>query len=256
MEKEIKYYNNRPVTVIEKTTENMYLICANTAGNATELTGENFCSPCNIGGKETHTCEEAESVIEDILECATQENEVFWVDKRMLKDSYFEKKQNDELLTSINNFKKEKVRLEGDVKKLEQEETDINLSIGKFNKEAEEIKAKIEYLNKIHEEAEVEVKTLKGKLSDVKVACDLGVSISIGVESFKQLLEDQAELNALNIGGVDNWNWYEESCGNRDFREEAQDEVERLFKLELTKDSQLDDTWENFGSYGKSKSKL
>jgi hypothetical protein len=36
-------------------------------------------------------------------------------------------------------------------------------------------------------------------------------TISIPVSRYLELLRNEAELRALHLGGVDNWEWYEEA---------------------------------------------
>lgn len=49
--------------------------------------------------------------------------------------------------------------------------------------------------------------------------------VEIDIEEYRSLLEDEAKLRLLEFGGVDNWNWYDESLEDYDEELERIDEI-------------------------------
>lgn len=45
----------------------------------------------------------------------------------------------------------------------------------------------------------------------------------------QDLLTAEAKLEALEAGGVDNWNWYEDSLSDH-FKEPTEDDIQRTLK--------------------------
>lgn len=230
------YYNNRPVKVIQKTSENMYLVCANTSGITSALEAQHFCEGCLIGDSDNklpHTCEEAEHMIEDFLDKVNQEDEVFWVHKKTLKETYFEQKANDELLKQISNMKDEKRKLDENLKFLESKKSTLNHKIELSDKELGDYLDRIHRRSKDFDELEEKISEHAAKLKDVKIVSDIGVSIEISTSEYKELLINSAERGALRNGGVDNWDWFSESLGDTDYDEEANKTIREQFKKSL-----------------------
>lgn len=48
--------------------------------------------------------------------------------------------------------------------------------------------------------------------------------VTISKKRHDELLESERILNALYAGGVDNWEWYDESLGNMNDDEDVDDE--------------------------------
>lgn len=46
---------------------------------------------------------------------------------------------------------------------------------------------------------------------------ETGQLIAISVVRYKELLEAEKELDALHVGGVNNWQWYEDSLKDAGF---------------------------------------
>lgn len=49
-------------------------------------------------------------------------------------------------------------------------------------------------------------------------------TITISIAEYKELIKDQNKLNALEIGGVDNWEWYGESLSAAGFFDDEDEE--------------------------------
>lgn len=43
--------------------------------------------------------------------------------------------------------------------------------------------------------------------------------VTISSDRYEELLKAEAELNALHAGGVDNWDWYDESLRDAGLRD-------------------------------------
>lgn len=227
------YYNNRPVHIIAKAGNNMYLICANVSGVNTSIKGEDFCSACQIGdsdNKLNHTCEEAEYIINDIFEAMTQEDEIFWVHEKTLKENYFEYKANEELQKSISDLEAKKQALKDDIKVLMIEKNNYEFVVlnskTNFEKSKEEEIAAKNSLDSLLKLVEQE----RNKLADIKITNDLRISLSITTQEYRELLKAEIQFNNLINGGVDNWSYYGD-CIQED--EEVEQEIDLIIKSKL-----------------------
>lgn len=79
----------------------------------------------------------------------------------------------------------------------------------------------------------MEKKYKSTKLKDVKIVSDMGISIEISPKDYKDLLISSNRLNALEVGGVDNWDWYSESLNDVDYDEKAKEIIAEKFKEKI-----------------------
>lgn len=239
------YYNNRPIKILHKTTDNMYLISANTNAICETIEPASFCQTCMIGGNASHTCEEAGFIIEDIIDAVSQEDQVFWVDKKFITTEYFEFKKNQELQESIKNLSKQESELKSNISKLTEEKE-------KLQSESNSLKDNISISKDIMELLQLKIGKLKTKIENnqnllgkISIESDIGLEIKIDAKEYIDLLAASYELQALNDGGVDNWDFYGEAIQSwfkdanddeysdeyfeADFNKEAKEEVGRMF---------------------------
>jgi len=213
-EGEVKYYNNRPVVILRNEGEGFYFVCASI--NLThDVTGSCFCTPCNIGGTSTHKCADSDEIIDAIMD-EISDHEVFWVHEKYLMNQPFERKQHDLLVSEIEKQLKEKERLIIDSNKIREE---INLLRHVIDNEKEVLadiqqRVLVSQNNAIKYEGETK--------SIIPEIVNIG-SISFNSSAFLGLIKNSLILNKLQIGGVDNWEWYGESIGSEDFDQLAID---------------------------------
>lgn len=218
----IYYFNNRPVVVLREENEEFVFVAADLKLDH-NITGSNFCIPCNTDGY-YHTCEQAGEVIDAIME-NIEDSDCFWVAKRYLKERPFEYKECTALRDKIQEFKTEKQRLLQEISELEVKRQEA-LSKAKESEEyllslRNEVESTQEILAQQLEEIE---EINKGYKPEVHVS---KTSVKISADTLLNLLQSDIELNYLQRGGVDNWEWYGE-CFPDDYDIEA--EAFEIFK--------------------------
>ena len=147
----------------------------------------------------------------------------------------FEQKANDELLKQISKMKVEKQELIKTLLFLESKKLTLNNETEKASKELNNFLDRITNRTKDLHELEEKITEYSADLKDVKIVSDMGISIKITPEKYEELLTSQNRLCALEAGGVDNWEWYDESLGDSDHQENAKAEIMEEFKNELLK---------------------
>ena len=213
--KEIKvgenyYYNNGRVKVLKIETDDFLLVCGDNNIH-TELNGSNFCTECNVGGigtPHTHTCNNTDEIIEQILDDIS-DKDIFWVNKKHLQDKPFEYKKwekisadNAELSLSVKELKKEKEEIVNNTKEIEKNR-DVLLN------EIQDLKNATLILEQNIEEKELlKVKIIADKNEVIKLN---NSNVKMPIKTLLSYIEDSITLSRLEAGGVDNWEWYGES---------------------------------------------
>lgn len=242
MKKEIKigdklYYNNREVLIVGVLKNELY-ICACKYDVNIEIDGSNFCSACQIGGRSSHTCNEADEVIDAVIEeidennCITiivpksllHEHQVEWYKNEKLskkieeQQAKFEKIQDDcyESLSSFERMKKEKESLEKEIQALEtkknKKEEDVNEACRELDERLEKRKQDV-------------INTIKIESSE----------ISISKKMLLDYIEDRVMMGALSEAGVDNWEGYSYAidCLEEEYQSTDCDEIARGILAEM-----------------------
>lgn len=216
MSEKIYFYQNNPCVIIRDVNEEFAEIrlSHHFAGDM-ELTGQ--CMGCNVGDSDNKlscTCDEHSWIIEDIQ---NEENLLLvMVEKRLLTDHPIEHLTIKDLKGQI----KKEVELFSKTKELHEE---WRLSLSAKQKKADSLSSEITAL-KLSVEANQEIKAQseKGldKLTDkynsivVTIAKYNNRSFDISMGEYDNLLKRVEILQALEAGGVDNWQWYDESLKN------------------------------------------
>ena len=60
------YYNDSPCRFVEYLSKDIAVIVVSISPKIDDLDGSGWCTPCNIGGKERHTCYEYNDVIDEL----------------------------------------------------------------------------------------------------------------------------------------------------------------------------------------------
>lgn len=225
MEKTIKYYNNKPVLVLEKhSSADFYQIQVDLEISDIDLDyiAESYrgCDACMVGHKSTCYCDDEVALASDLLERIMEENKLsvsnlFWVESKDLKDKTFEWAENSKLKCEIS---KNKSILNGLVdivaenksliKAQEKQLKDNEDSIRKSDAIVENRRALAEISDKEYENLKTSVNLLKEQKTKITVEKS---DIELSYKDYKNLLERDELLSALEAGGVDNWEWYGES---------------------------------------------
>lgn len=203
----VYYYNNRRVVPIALEYGEIFR-CGILLNMNNEVTGSQWCSPCNIGGRETHTCELADEVIESVLENLSEEDITFI-------PSVYMKEQPMEFLPYVKVAAEIK-KMQGDLGVAQMElistkrqATDIATASAKV--QAETIAAQRKY-DEMVESLEEKQAVLAKKIEEIdNVIVSLPSNKSLTVKEFNEIYRNHLRMSDLDSKGVDNWVWYEES---------------------------------------------
>lgn len=227
MEKKIKYYNNRPVLVLQKhESADFYQILVDIEIQDVDLDhiAESFrgCDACMVGHKSTCYCDEsvakAYDVVERIIEdYKIKDSQLFYVPTKDLKDVPFEWKENKCLVDKIKGNKDVLNGLidivaenKSLIKHQEKQLSDNKEEIRKIDAIVENRKSLTEIVIKDYEKLEADIKAMESQKKLIIVDSEVKISYA----DYQELLDRNEKLTALENGGVDNWEWYSESLKN------------------------------------------
>jgi len=176
MKKEYKpgdkaFFNNGLIEILEDKGHGFYLVKGFVSNITDEISGRSFCTQCNIGGTSAHTCEEAQEIIDIVLEEVLDER-VFFVHEKYLYDAPFE----------YATYKK----LKEEIAALREEKNQLNLD--SLMKEARKLRKEIEKLS-----SETQVYRKKNiELCDITI--DLDKKIEKMKDEIKKMEKHKAKL--------------------------------------------------------------
>ncbi len=227
MEKQLKYYNNRPVLVIEKDENTDFykvLVRIEIEGKNLDEIAESFrgCDACMVGHKSTCYCDEKVSQANELLEIIFSENNIdeeniFFVRGKELRDEPFEWKENESLKDKIKGAKNVLSGLidiiaesKSLIKQQEKQLSDNKEEIRKMDAIVENRKALTDIVIKDYDKLKDNIKTMESQKQLIIVDSEVKINYS----DYEELLGRNEKLTALENGGVDNWEWYGESLKN------------------------------------------
>lgn len=184
----IYFYNNGPVKVIQAVSDNFVIVETYLPVDSGKLQGKDFCVPCMVGGKSTHTCDLAQEVIDVMIE-NYQTSYIFYVPIELLQSTPYEvveytglKNDITELKVDISELKKRKKELQEDkeLKKLN------NMKI-----EKDKIDNEIKELRKIKDNVTKEYEKLLVDIDEKQKE----INIFLGVKS----IESNKKDNRFNV---------------------------------------------------------
>jgi len=224
------YYNNRPVTIISEEGDTGFYRVLIKFNVDTEITGSDFCFACMAPSsdyKGGHTCGNADEVIEVVLD-DIEDREIITISCKSFRKEPIE-------MVEYKKIKKEIASLKDETKKIREENHSLFQQKVQYKIALEEIKQryklKDEKFESLFKELDRKHQQQLKELSNIYEKEILKVEVKIG-ESGKrissdrmlELLKSEILLNALEAGGVDNWEWYGESIGDLDIEKEALEE--------------------------------
>ena len=208
------YWNNHPAIPMLKSNEVEYmpdLYLCRVFVNTAPIEYREFCAPCYMGdyrfGK--CTCDELEYLSDEYNEIRDA-GEMIWVNEIELKEKQIELKILDDVMDVVREKKAELKTLEEKIKK-DTKEWENSFEINKNNlyKLSKEINSKG---NEV-EELNSEIEKLKVERSGVTEGFNAKY-LDLSFEDLVYLLDRDNQLTALEIGGVDNWQWHELSLSD------------------------------------------
>lgn len=227
MKNELKYYNNRPVLVIEKDENTDFykvLVKVEIQGKNLDEIAESFrgCDACMVGHKSTCYCDERVNEANELLEIIFTENNIdeenfFYVRGKELRDHPFEWKENESLKDKIKGAKNVLDGLidivaenKSLIKQQEKQLSDNKEEIRKMDAIVENRKALTEIVIKDYDKLKADIKSMESQKKLIIVDSEVKINYS----DYEELLDRNEKLTALENGGVDNWEWYSESLKN------------------------------------------
>jgi len=201
-----KYYMNAPCEVIRKISDDFSEVKVYPQFRD-DLEGSQWCTECMVGNQGTpqrHTCDEYQEVIDALQDV---ENYILCiVENRLLADEPIEFKK----IKALDNVIKVK---EDIISNNSSTISVLNNKIDIQEKYLEELKGFIAKSEEIIENNKQEMEIYSNKILDLKKQYTITTprNIDITKEEYEHLLKRDYILNKLEIGGVDNWEWYGES---------------------------------------------
>tara|TARA_R110000850_G_scaffold31200_1_gene86059 strand:- start:71 stop:736 length:666 start_codon:yes stop_codon:yes gene_type:complete len=216
MTQEIKFYQNNPCTIIKVVNDQFSEICLSHRFAADmEITGQ--CEGCCIGDSDNKiscTCDDHSWIIEQIQD---EENAIIcMVETRLLLDKPIEGKAIKKLQVQIAKQQEEFSA----TKELHEEWQE---SLRSLQTRAKSLQVEINALELSREANDNLRKTTKAGINKLcirfnKILVDIGKyergSKQVTMGAYNALEIRSCTLAALEKGGVDNWEWYEESLKN------------------------------------------
>jgi len=206
----VYFYQNNPCIIIRDVNEEFAEIrlSHHFAGDM-ELTGQ--CMGCNVGDSDNKlscTCDEHSWIIEEVQE---EENLLLVMcEKRLLSEIPVEhmdisalaqeRKRWQERLAKTKDLHEE-WRLDLNVKKSKSESLKLEIDALKKDVEANRV---------IRQQSEKGIDDLTQEYNKIIVTIGYGQK-QITMKEYDRLLKRDETLSKLEAGGVDNWEWYDES---------------------------------------------
>jgi len=219
MSQEIKFYQNNPCLIIRDVNEYFCEIQLNTHF-AANIEAEYYCTPSECraplsGGEAVQEeYEQAQAIIEEIQ--SEEHSIICMVEKRLLHDEPIEANTINSLAKEIKK-QSEEFLLTKELHKEWQE------SLQSLQSKAKSLQVEISALELSREANENLRNTTKSGLNKMclrfnKILVDIGKyergSKQVTMGAYNALENRSCTLAALEKGGVDNWEWYEESLKN------------------------------------------
>ena len=224
----IYYYNNREVAPIEQQGETEFYKCVVNFNPVLDMRGTEFCMPCmccsNDGSHPTHSHDEYQEVI-DVLNEEKHTQDIMFLPASMLKEHYFEYRPNETLKDEIkkNEFKLNnlKVALKAKIMSIDDLQAQIYSLDAIVNQCQQEINGLKENISELHQKE----LSIHESIENNKDAAIEGTEKTISISRLLHLLKIEKRMEVLDAGGVDNWDWYDETTKNHDFEKEALEEL-------------------------------
>lgn len=210
MSDKIYFYQNNPCVIIRDINEEFAEIrLSHYFASDMELTGQ--CEGCCVGDNDNKlscTCDDHSWIIEEIQ---SEENLLLVIaEKRLLTDIPVE---HVDILALVKERKRWQERLLKTKELHEEWRLALNAKQAKaesLTHEMESLKLTVDANKHLREQSEAGLEALTNQYNKIAVAIGYG-SQKITTGEYDQLLKRGEILTALEAGGVDNWEWYDES---------------------------------------------
>lgn len=228
--KNLKFYNNNPCKVIREINADFSEVEVYPQFD-TDMNGGEWCTECMVGNQGTpsaHTCDEYQEVIDAIRD--GEPAMIVIVENRLLADEPIEfkawkkiKAQAKEMADTERESREAVFHSTKEEKRLSEYLVSIKEEIYQGESERDRILRLSDFL-------ESRLGHIKKSISEEESTVSIGgVSISMNASELKDLIKAKIQLDALAVGGVDNWEWYGESAIDCDKLESlAQKEISSI----------------------------
>lgn len=215
-----RYYMNSPCEIIREISEDFSEVKVYPKF-ADSFEGSQWCTECMAGsGYSSHTCEPYQDVIDAIND--TQAAMIIVVENRLLHDKpveFAKWEKAREILKKAENDTKEQREISDGIKK---EIFRVNQHLSWLKSCTQDASETLANKNDKISKLENEISQLRRSLSGIKDAVSInGITLSMSAGSLRELMLTSVKMEALEAGGVDNWEWYGESLTGVDIEAEA-----------------------------------
>ncbi len=213
MSKKIYFYQNNPCVIIRDVNDEFVEVqISHHFASDMELTGH--CQGCCVGDSDNKlscTCEDFSWIIEEVQ---SEENKVVcMVERRLLLENPIEQLSIDKLNKTINDKKLDLERLKEIHKEWELSLKSIKENVKSLSLSCESLKLQMSGISNVNAELTKSNEILNKKRDSVLVSItEYGVEkrkITLG--EIERLEGIERKMQALEAGGVDNWEWYSDS---------------------------------------------
>ena len=216
MSNKVYFYQNNPCVIVREVNDDFVEVQISHHFTADmELTGH--CQGCCVGDSDNKlscTCDEFSWIIEEFQ---NEENKIIaMVERRLLLDNPIEQKSIEKLNKLINDKKSELENIKGIHKEWELSLKSIKENVKSLSLNCESLKLQMSGLNNINAEMIESNEKLSEQRDSILVSItEYGVEKrKVALGEIERLEKTERKMQALEAGGVDNWEWYSESLKN------------------------------------------
>lgn len=213
----LKFYMNNPCEVIRTISDDFSEVKVYPQFDD-EMIGENWCIECMVGNQGTpssHTCDQYQEILDAIREQETAM--IIVVENRLLNDKPVEFKAWNEVRRKLkenskkkDELLKESIAIEASIKRQSQILVDVNEEIEDAKFQASSIREKLN-------NREDQLRSIDAMISEKQDQVSVGgIQLSLTGSDIRRMIEAEIKLEYLNNGGVDSWEWYDESTPSSD----------------------------------------
>lgn len=227
----LKFYMNNPCEVIREIGSEFSEVRVYPKYIDEGTSGGDWCFGCQAGHLDGtpnhHDCDKYQEIIDYINE--TESSMIVVVENRLLQDDPVEFK-------SWSEVRRRTIELREKGRAIIAENIELTSQIAKRTKLLSEIKEdinrenlKLESLIDKSDSIRYEISALCERADSLRDSVSVGsVKVSISGSRVREMIKARIILDALESGGVDNWEWYSESMPDGDIDELVQNEIESL----------------------------
>ncbi len=232
MTKERKYtnkskvwYNNNPALFVSYLSDEVAVIIVHAYPDIDHIEGSQWCFGCNLGGTESHQCEEYENIIDVLRDKNAHTNIPLLVDVAMIYDKPIDVMKHE---AAISELRDEKKVIQETVKVLTSQRESLKINIDEMKIETDRIETEVINYNQAKEAFNLLVRELKDEASNLFYATKMESArdvvgghgekvVAIDGKKYKIYFQgywEKSEHYDISVSGVDHFFRYTEHIDN------------------------------------------